>query len=301
MISSFAKHGCFDIARETFDKMLKFRVKPDHVTFVSLLSACSHGGLVEEGLAYYNSMRKEFDVPIGINHCVCIVDLLGRSGRLTEAEAFIKQMPVQPTDLIWRSILSACKTHNNLELGRIAAENIFRMDPSDDSAYVLYSNVCASTRRWDDVEMLRRRMGWNKIKKKLACSWVKSKKEINSFGMGDKSHPLSSQIYGKLEELKTMIKQAGYVPDTSYALQDTDEEQKEHNLWNHSERLALAFSLITTREYSTVKVFKNLHVCSDCHSVFKFGSEVLGRKIILRDPYRFHHLDGGKCSCSDYW
>ncbi|XP_065864958.1 putative pentatricopeptide repeat-containing protein At3g23330 [Euphorbia lathyris] len=301
LISSFAKHGCFDKARETFHEMLKLGVKPDHVTFVSLLSACSHGGLVEEGLAYYNSMTKEFDVRVGINHCVCIVDLLGRSGRLAEAEAFIKQMPVPPTDLIWRSLLAASKTHCNLELGRKAAENIFKIDPSDDSAYVLYSNVCASTGRWDDVETLRKRMGSNKIKKKRACSWVKSKNEISTFGMGDQSHPRSSQIYGKLEELKRMIKEAGYVPDTSYALQDTDEEQKEHNLWNHSERLALAFGLLTTPEYSTIKVFKNLRVCGDCHSVYKFVSELLGRKIILRDPYRFHHFSGGKCSCSDYW
>lgn len=118
---------------------------------------------------------------------------------------------------------------------------------------------------------------------------------------GEHSHPQSSQIYRKLDELKKMIKEAGYVPDTSYALQDTDEEQKEHNLWNHSERLALAYGLINTPEHSTVKIFKNLRVCGDCHSVYKFVSELLGRKIILRDPYRFHHFSGGKCSCTDYW
>lgn len=300
LISVFARHGYFQKAIETFDEMLKY-VKPDHVTFVSLLSACNHGGLVDKGLQYYNTMTTEFGVPAGIEHCVCIIDLLGRSGRLAEAETFINKMPVTPNDLVWRSLLASSKIHGNVELAKKAAEHLFELDPSDDSSYVLYSNVCAATGRWDDVENVRRQMGWNKIKKKPACSWVKSKDGVNSFGMGDHSHPDTEHIYAKLEELKKMIKEAGYVPDTSYALQDTDEEQKEHNLWNHSERLALAFGLINTPEGSTIRIFKNLRVCSDCHSVYKFISKIVRRRIILRDPYRFHHFYGGECSCLDYW
>ncbi|PRQ30527.1 putative tetratricopeptide-like helical domain, DYW domain-containing protein [Rosa chinensis] len=301
MISSFAKHGCFEKARESFHEMVSLGVKPDHVTFVSLLSACSHGGLVDDGLAYYNAMTTEFGVPPAIEHCVCVIDLLGRSGRLSEAEKFIKEMPVTPNDLVWRSLLAACKIHRNLELGRKAADHLLELDPSDDSAYVLFSNVCASTGRWEEVENVRRQMGSRNITKKPACSWVKLKSEVSKFGMGEKSHPQTQQIYAKLGALMKMIREAGYVPDTSYSLQDTDEEQKEQNLWNHSERIALAFGLINTPEGSPVKVFKNLRVCGDCHSVYKHVSAVVGRKIILRDPYRFHHFSDGKCSCSDYW
>lgn len=301
LISSFAKHGCFQKAREAFHEMLNLGTKPDHVTFVSLLSACSHGGLVDDGLAYYYAMTTEFGVPPGIEHCVCIIDLLGRSGRLAEAENFIKGMVVQPNDLVWRSLLAACKIHRNVELGRKAAEHLLELDPSDDSAYVLLSNVCATTGRWEEVENVRRQMGSRNITKKPACSWVKLKTEVNKFGMGEQSHPQTGQIYAKLGELMKMIREAGYVPDTSYALQDTDEEQKEHNLWNHSERIALAFGLINTPEGSPVKVFKNLRVCGDCHSVYKHVSAAVRRKIILRDPYRFHHFSDGKCSCSDYW
>ena len=301
LISSFAKHGCFQKAKETFHEMLKWGEKPDHVTFVSLLSACSHGGLVDEGLEYYALMKTKFSVPQAIEHCVCIIDLLGRSGRLGEAEDFIKQMPVPPNDLVWRSLLSSCKIHHNLELGRKAAEHLLELDPSDDSAYVLYSNVCATTGRWDDVECVRSLMGSKKIKKQPACSWVKLKNQISKFGMGEKSHPQIQQIYNKLGELMKMIREAGYVADTSYALQDTDEEQKEQNLWNHSERIALAYALISTPEGSTIKVFKNLRVCGDCHSVYKFVSGIVGRKIVLRDPFRFHQFSDGKCSCSDYW
>ncbi|KAK1586865.1 hypothetical protein Q3G72_006907 [Acer saccharum] len=219
---------------------------------ISVFARHGHGGLVEEGLAYYTAMTKEFGVPTGIEHCK-------------------------------------------------ATERLFELNPSDDSAHVLYSNICATTGRWEDVENVRRQMGSNKIKKQPACSWVKLKDGVSSFGMGDKSHPQTLQIYSKLEELKKMIKEAGYVPDTSYALHDTDEEQKEQNLWDHSERVALAFGLINTPEGSTIRVFKNLRVCGDCHSVYKFISKIIRRRIILRDPYRFHHFSSGKCSCSDYW
>ncbi|GKV27574.1 hypothetical protein SLEP1_g36734 [Rubroshorea leprosula] len=301
LISAFARHGLFHKAGETFHQMLKTGVKPDRVTFVSLLSACSHGGLVDEGLAYYASMTKEFGIPAGVEHCVCIIDLLGRSGRLAEAETFINEMPVPPNHLVWRSLLSACKIHGNLELGQMAAQHLLELDPSDDSAYVLYSNVCATTGRWKDVEDIRRQMGSQNIKKQPACSWVKLKNEVSSFGMGEKTHPQSLEIYAKLGELKKMIKEAGYIPDTSYALHDTDEEQKEHDLWNHSERLALAFALINSPEGSIVRIFKNLRVCGDCHSFYKFVSGIIKRRIILRDPYRFHHFSSGKCSCADYW
>lgn len=301
LISALSRHGCFHEARETFYEMLKVGPKPDHVTFVSLLSACSHGGLVNEGLWYFKSMTKDYGVPPGIEHCVCIIDLYGRSGLLSEAESFIEEMPVPPNELVWRSLLAACKTHGNLELGKKAAKKLVELDPSDDSAYVLYSNVCATTGKWEEVESIRQKMVINNIKKKPACSWVKLKNKVSLFGMGDDSHPQAKQIYSKLDEIRKMIKEAGYVADTSFALHDTDEEQKEQNLWNHSERLALAFGLINTPEGSTLRIFKNLRVCGDCHSFYKFVSGIIRREIVLRDPYRFHHFRNGECSCCDYW
>ncbi|KAL5713533.1 hypothetical protein ACHQM5_015599 [Ranunculus cassubicifolius] len=300
LISGYSRHGYFGKARETFHEMLQVGPKPDHVTFVSLLSACNHGGLVDEGLAHFASM-KDFGVPPGIEHCVCMIDLLGRSGRLIDAEKFVNEMPVPPNDLVWRSLLSASRTHNNLELSRKAAKHLLQLDPSDDTAYVLLSNVCATSGRWEDVDTIRKEMKVNKIRKNPACSWVKVNNKVSSFGIGDQSHPQAEQINEKLMDLRNKIKQAGYVADTSFALHDTDEEQKEQSLWNHSERLALAFCLIHSPEGSTLRVFKNLRVCGDCHSVYKFVSRVVGRKIVLRDPYRFHHFDEGKCSCGDYW
>ncbi|KAK4372250.1 hypothetical protein RND71_007634 [Anisodus tanguticus] len=286
LISVFARHGFFQKARDTFHDMVKQGSKPDHVTFVSLLSAFSHGGLVDEGLKHFASMTSEFGVLAGIEHCVCVVDLLGRSGRFPEAIAFIKEMPVSPNDFVWRSLLAACRMHGNTELGKVAAENLLRSNPSDDSAYVLYSNICATTGRWQDVQNVRAEMESHKVKKQHACSWVKLKNQICTFGIGDLSHPESDKIYRKLTELRKKIQEAGYIADTSFALHDTDEEQKEHNLWMHSEIIALAYALISTPEGSTLRIFKNLRVCGDCYSPFKFVSSIFSREIILR------HIEG---------
>ncbi|KAL8147067.1 pentatricopeptide repeat-containing protein At2g03880, mitochondrial [Apium graveolens] len=301
LISVFSRHGSFQEARKSFHEMTCLGVKPDHVTFVSLLSACSHGGLVDEGLAYFASMTRDFGVPVAIEHCVCIIDLLGRTGRLSEAEGFIQKMPVPPNDFVWRSLLAASRIHGNVDLGRKAAEHLLETDPSDDSAYVLYSNVCATSGRWEDVQNVRGEMELKNVKKQPACSWVKLRNKVSSFSIGDRSHPQTEQIYTKLGELEKKIKEAGYIPATSFSLHDTDEEQKEHSLWNHSERLALAYGLISTTKGSTLRIFKNLRVCGDCHAVYKFVSSIVNRQIILRDPYRFHQFDGGKCSCGDYW
>lgn len=301
LMSAFSRHGHFLKARETFHEMLVHGSKPDHISFVAILSACSHGGLVDEGLLYFAKMTSEFGISAGIEHCVCVVDLLGRLGKLVEAESFIKEMPVPPNDFIWRSLLSACKIHGNLKLGKKAAQHLLDSNTSDDSAYVLYSNVCATSGKWHDVQGVRLKMETENVKKKPACSWLNIRNKVSSFGAGDQSHPQSGQIYIKLAQMKKEIKEAGYVPDTSYALHDTDEEQKEDHLWKHSERLALAYGLISTQEGSTLRIFKNLRVCGDCHSVYKFVSSIVSRNIILRDPYRFHHFSGGECSCGDYW
>ncbi|GJN05129.1 hypothetical protein PR202_ga22734 [Eleusine coracana subsp. coracana] len=231
LISGYAKYGYFKEAEDTFKQMVSVGQKPDYVTFVALLSACSHAGLVDKGIKYYDSMASAFGVSPGIKHCVCIVDLLGRLGRFSEAEKFIEEMPVLPNDLIWRSLLSSSRTHKNLDIGRKAAKKLLELDPFDDSAYVLLSNLYATNARWVDVDKLRSHMKTIKLNKRPACSWLK---------------------------LKNELREVGYIADTSSALHDTDEEQKEQNLWNHSEKLALAYGLIVVPEGSTIRIFKNL-------------------------------------------
>ncbi|CAO1939666.1 unnamed protein product [Urochloa humidicola] len=301
LISGYAKYGYFKEVEDTFKHMVSMGKKPDYVTFVALLSACSHAGLVDKGIDYYNSMASSFGISPGIKHCVCIVDLLGRLGQFAAAEKFIEEMPVLPNDLIWRSLLSSSRTYKNMDIGRKAAKKLLELDPFDDSAYVLLSNLYATNARWVDVDKLRSHMKTIKLNKRPACSWLKLKNEVSTFGIGDRSHIHAEKIYAKLDEILLKLREVGYVADTSSALHDTDEEQKEQNLWNHSEKLALAYGLIAVPEGSTIRIFKNLRVCSDCHLVFKLVSMVYHREIVLRDPYRFHQFKGGSCSCSDFW
>uniref|UniRef100_A0ACD6A0Q5 Uncharacterized protein n=1 Tax=Avena sativa TaxID=4498 RepID=A0ACD6A0Q5_AVESA len=263
LISGYARYGYFNKAEDTFKHMVSMGRKPDYVTFVTLLSACSHAGLVDKGIDYYNSMSSAFGVSPGIKHCVCIVDVLGRLGRFTEAEKFIEDMTVLPNDLIWRSLLSSSRTHKNLDIGRKAAKKLLEFDPFDDSAYVLLSNLYATNARWSDVDRLRSHMKNINLNKRPACSWLKQKKEVSTFGIGDRSHKHTEKIYAKLDEIFLKLRGVGYVADTTSALHDTDEEQKEQNLWNHSEKLALAYGLITVPEGSTVRIFKNLRIFGD--------------------------------------
>ncbi|KAL5713535.1 hypothetical protein ACHQM5_015601 [Ranunculus cassubicifolius] len=172
LISAFSRHGYCKEAIETFELMLQVGQRPDPITFIFLLSALDHGGFVDEGLEYFARMASEFQVLPGIQHFVCVVDLLGRSGRLMDAVKFIKEMPIPPNDLIWRSLLSACITHNNMELGKKAAKHLLELNTSDDSVHILLSNVCAANGRWEDMENIRRNMNMGNIKKQSAFSWV---------------------------------------------------------------------------------------------------------------------------------
>lgn len=146
----------------------------------------------------------------------------------------------------------------------------------------------------------RRAMREAAVKKEAGCSWVTMKDGVHVFVSGDKSHPERDLIYKKLKELNKRIRDAGYVPETKFALYDLEPENKEELLSYHSEKLAVAFVL--TRESGLpIRIMKNLRICGDCHSAFKYISKIAGRQIVLRDSNRFHHFVDGSCSCGDYW
>eukprot|EP01018_Ginkgo_biloba_P029684 Gb_04091 [translate_table: standard] len=301
MIGGYAQHGCGKEALTLFEQMQRENMKPNHITFVGILSACSHVGLVDEGHYYFKSMSQTHGIMPGMEHYACMVDLLGRAGLLAEAENFIKEMPIEPGALLWRILLGACRTYGNVELGKHAAECILALEPEDAAAYVLLSNIYAAAGRWDDVANVRKMMKENRVKKEPGCSWIELKGRLHKFVVRDKSHPQTKKIYKKLEELTEQMKEAGYVPDTNFVLHDVEEEQKEQLLCHHSEKLAIALGLISTSPETPIRIFKNLRVCGDCHIATKFISKIVGREIIVRDSIRFHRFKDGLCSCADYW
>lgn len=300
MLTGCAQHGLGKETLDRFEQMLRIGIEPNEISFLCVLTACSHSGLLDEGLYYFELMKK-YKVEPDVPHYVTFVDLLGRVGLLDRAERFIREMPIEPTAAVWGALLGACRMHKNMELGVYAAERAFELDPHDSGPRMLLSNIYASAGRWRDVAKVRKMMKESGVKKQPACSWVEIENAVHLFVANDETHPRIKEIRGKWEEISGKIKEIGYVPDTSHVLLFVDQQEREEKLQYHSEKLALAFALLNTPTGSPIRIKKNIRVCGDCHAAIKFVSKVVDREIIVRDTNRFHRFRDGSCSCGDYW
>lgn len=301
MIKALAVHGKGKEALEMFSLMERHGLMPNYITFVGLLSACSHGGLVDEGLKLFNSMQSRYNIIPRIEHYGCVVDLLGRAGQLAEAYEFIKQMPIEPDVIVWGALLGACRSHQNIELAEEAARRLVELEPRHDGNYVLLSNVYASVGKWGEVAKVRARMKDQNVEKTPGCSAVELGGVVYEFSAADRSHPRSAEIYAAWDKLVERLKPMGYEPNTRALLRNLDEEEREEALYRHSEKLALSFALISSTDALPIRIVKNLRICSDCHRAMELVSKVEGREIIIRDRNRFHHFIDGHCSCGGYW
>ena len=300
MIGGLGQHGRGQDALELFRKMKADGLVPDAYSFVALLSACSHAGLVDEGRETFCAM-KDYGVELTVVHYTCMVDLFGRAGLLEETKRFISSMPVEADAGTWGALLGACRTYGNVELGELAAKEVMKLEPADASPYVLLSNIYAAAGQWDQVSFIRHMMQERGIRKEPGVSWIEISNKVHRFVVGDRSHPEAEKIYDVLNNLSKELKAEGYIPDTRLVLRNIDEEQKVHALCAHSEKLAIAYGLMHTPRGMPIRVYKNLRVCSDCHTATGFISKVTGREIVTRDANRFHHFRDGVCSCGDYW
>ncbi|KAL7081938.1 hypothetical protein ACP275_14G069500 [Erythranthe tilingii] len=298
LIGGYAHQGRADVALELFREMT---YPPNYVTFVCVLTACSRGGLVNEGLDIFDSMKSKYGVNPGAEHYACVVDMLGRAGQVERAHSFIQQMRIRPTISIWGALLGACKMHGKSELGKIAAENLFELDPQDSGNHVLLSNMFAASGQWEEANLVRKEMKEVGIKKGAGCSWISVKNSVHVFQAKDVLHSRNVEIQAMLVKLRKDMKAAGYIADTKLALYDIEDEEKENEVWAHSEKIALAFGLIALPRGVPIRITKNLRMCVDCHSAIKFISGIVGREIIVRDNNRFHRFVDNKCSCGDYW
>ncbi|XP_073063171.1 pentatricopeptide repeat-containing protein At2g27610-like [Primulina eburnea] len=301
MISGYAQHGYGEKALKVFEEMQSRNLEMDEITFIGVISACTHAGLVREGQIFFDMMVHNLQILPTMEIYSCMVDLYGRAGMLDKAMALINRMLFPPSATVWRTLLAACRVHRNLELGEFAAKKLISHQPQDSAAYVLLANLYAASGQWRDRAKVRKLMDDRQVKKETGFSWIEVKNKTYTFMAGDVSHPLSDHIYMKLEELSVRLRDAGYQPDTNYVLHDIEEEQKEAILSRHSERLAIAFGLISVPEGIPIQIIKNIRVCVDCHTVIKIISKMEGREIIVRDSNRFHHFKEGLCSCKDYW
>ncbi|XP_057854814.2 pentatricopeptide repeat-containing protein At1g11290, chloroplastic-like [Cryptomeria japonica] len=301
MIAGYAQNGFCKDALKIFELMMQSGIYPDIVSFACVLCACSHAGFVNEGCQYFNHMSNAYCITPTVNHYVCMVDLIARAGYLEETLNFIIKMPVKPVVVVWMSFLGACRSHINIGLGVFTATLLLYLDPRNAATYVLLSNIYAKVGRWGEVQMVRRLMKDRGITKIPGCSWVEDRKMVHAFCVGDRSHPQTQEIYAKLEKLAWEMKAAGYFPDLRQLVNDVEEEEKELFLCHHSEKLAIAFGLLNSPHGASIRIVKNLRVCSDCHTATKFISKIVAREIVVRDMNRFHHFKQGQCSCGDYW
>uniref|UniRef100_A0A2P2IRD5 DYW domain-containing protein n=1 Tax=Rhizophora mucronata TaxID=61149 RepID=A0A2P2IRD5_RHIMU len=301
MIVGLANNGYGGEALDMFSLMLSASVAPDEVTYIGVLCACTHTGMVDKGRKFFASMTTRHGLVPNVAHYGCIVDLLGRAGHLKEALEVIQNMPMKPNSVVWGALLAACRIHKDAEMAGKAAKHILELEPNNGAVYVLLCNIYAACKKWNNLCNLRKLMMDRGIKKIPGCSLIEMKGNVHEFVAGDQSHPQSKQIYRKLEEMMSDLKCAGYSPNTSEVFLDIAEEDKESAVYRHSEKLAMAFGLISSGPEVTIRVVKNLRMCVDCHKMAKLVSKIYAREVIVRDRTRFHHFRHGSCSCKDYW
>ncbi|KAJ1280873.1 hypothetical protein BS78_04G265600 [Paspalum vaginatum] len=213
VIAGFAAHGQPEMALRLFVEMRQVGIEPNGVTFVAVLNACSHGGLVNEGFKYFSLMRSMGIRPT-IQHYGCLVDLLGRAGFVTEAVNLASNLPEDPGFVIWSSLLAACRSYGNVEMAELAASKLADAKPSDGSSYVLLSNTYAQAKQWEDLKKTRRRMEQHGVSKKPGLSWIEIDGSVHSFATADKLHMETKGIYQMLEDLKHNLASSAYEPES---------------------------------------------------------------------------------------
>ncbi|XP_073148923.1 pentatricopeptide repeat-containing protein At2g13600 isoform X1 [Henckelia pumila] len=211
MIVGYAQNGKGIEALELFKEMIAFGYKPDHVSMIGVLCACSHAGLVEEGRQYFYSMIKDYGLKPLKDHYSCMVDILGRAGRLIEAKNLIVSMPIPPDSVIWGSLLAACKVHHDIDLGIFVAKKLLEIDPENSAPYVLLSNMYAELGRWRDATRVRKLMKQHGVVKEPGCSWIEIDSQMHIFMVKDARHSQKREIYLVLKILNMTMKLSGSV------------------------------------------------------------------------------------------
>ncbi|KAF4388132.1 hypothetical protein F8388_014815 [Cannabis sativa] len=252
MISGYGMHGFGKEAIAAFAEMRNSGIEPDAVSFISILYACSHSGLLDEGRKFFNIMRNECNIEPMLEHYACIVDLYSRTGNLSMAYKFIKTMPIKPDATIWGALLCGCRTYHDVKLAEKVAERVFELEPENTGYYVLLANIYAEAEKWEEVRKLRMKIGRKRLKKNPGCSWIEIRGKVNIFFSSGDSQPLAKQIESLLKMLRARMKEENYFPKLKYALINADDMEKEIALCGHMMEVTnstLYFSRSNYEEY----------------------------------------------------
>ncbi|XP_019441753.1 PREDICTED: pentatricopeptide repeat-containing protein At3g14730 [Lupinus angustifolius] len=212
MITGYGMHGYGDEALDTLSRMRQAQMVPNEVSFVGLLSACSHAGMVKEGLEFLAEMESKYAVSPSIEHYTCVIDMLCRAGKLMEAYDLVLAMPFKADPVGWRALLAACRQHKDTDLAEIAASKVIELEPGHCGNYVLMSNVYGVVGRYEEVSKMRHTMKQQNVKKRPGCSWIELMTGVHVFITGDRTHPQTGYIYAGLNSLTAVLHEHGYVP-----------------------------------------------------------------------------------------
>lgn len=303
LLAGYVLHRRGDEALDTWLKMERLGIAPDSFTCLHIISAYRHTttNLVNRCQSFFFSMQSAYGVMPTSEHYACLVSVLGYWGLLEEAEETINTMPFEPKPSVWRALLDSCIMHMNSTMGKRVIKKILSIEPQDPSTFILKSNLYSASGRWQCSEIVRAEMREKGFHKIPGQSWIICQNKLHSFFARDRSHLQSKDIYSGLDILILECMKAGYTPDTSYVLHEVEEYQKKDFLFHHSAKLALTYSLLMTKPGKPIRVMKNILLCGDCHTFFKFVSIVTKREIHVRDTSGFHSFLNGKCSCNDHW
>ncbi|KAK9067068.1 hypothetical protein SSX86_014392 [Deinandra increscens subsp. villosa] len=293
----FHKQG--DNALDLWEDMKRKNINPDSITTLLIISAYTHtaSDMVNECYTFFHSMKTVYNIEPDSNHYASLVSVFGKWGLLEEAENIIMKMPYEPNPFIWKALLDNCRVHMNTVIGKKAAKEILAKKPNDPSSYILVSNLYSASGRWHCSETTREEMREKGFQKRPGKSWIIHENKVHSFYARDKSHARSKDIYSAIDILVLECLKAGYTPDTSFVLHEVEEHQKRDFLYYHSAKLAVTYGLLMTKGRMPVRVMKNILLCGDCHSFFKYVSIVSKREIHIRDASGFHCFANGECTC----
>ncbi|XP_078437143.1 pentatricopeptide repeat (PPR-like) superfamily protein [Wolffia australiana] len=300
LIGGYANHGGGKEAVAVFERMLSSGMAPNHVTYLAVLGACAYSRMSKKGWEIFKLMTLKHRIKPRAMHYACMIELLGRDGQLEDAFSLIREAPFPPTANMWAALLTACRIHRNVELGKLAAEKLYGMEPEKLSNYIVLLNIYYSSGRRDEAADVLGTLKKKGLRLNPASSWIEIKKQPHQFVFGDKSHPESDGIYERLEKMIVQIGELGYSPEEESLLPDVGEHEDRLRKY-HSEKLAVVYGLMSTPDGTPLQIVQGHRVCRDCHNFVKMMSKITGRHIVIRDASRFHHFRQGLCSCGDYW
>lgn len=291
ILAAHAQQGDLEKVIALFHEMAGMHFVPDRLTFLALLTACSNAGAAADAEFWLEAMQLKYNVKPDLAHYTCVVGAMARVGRLEDADSIVCTMPCKPDAAVWRTLLAGCVVHHKADMAGVMGQRLLEIDPKDDSAYVMLANVYSAAGRSDDVAEAWTAMRDHGVRKEGGRSWIEVRGQVHVFVANDKRHEQLLDIYEKLDELIKEVEKLGY-------------KEVDEGLWHHSERLALAYGLVSSGSVPSgkmLRIVKNLRICAHCHEFFKYASIVTGRVIVIRDVNRYHTIKQGVCSCRNYW